>query len=248
MMQLKKNDKIIIAVAIVVVLVAAGGIAMYTPPPKTAIEEIPPDTGTSYSISWETRTSALQEINDNAGKNAPFESTVQFSHNNLKSIVFNLSWIDDLTFLGRFGLDTLGIMVTTPDGTEYEASGRSMSKTTAGNVELELSVNGMPPSVEPIIASDISEAEMKLEEMEDTTWVDQEFTITVMAQPGEIRILRKIRDKGNQFTLDISYEYYEGMLMAEETKNTGFEQEPEDEEPEIPWMSMIIQTGCGRYI
>ena len=37
------------------------------------------------------------------------------------------------------------------------------------------------------------------------------LTINVSVQIGEIRILKKIRDKGNDFELEITYQYYRWM-------------------------------------
>jgi hypothetical protein len=60
-------------------------------------------------------------------------------------------------------------------------------------------------------------------------------------------------DRGNSFDLDITYEYYDGVLTEGQTQNTAFDDEtpPPDllttyEEP--PYLAMILNTGCGRFV
>ena len=79
------------------------------------------------------------------------------------------------------------------------------------------------------------------------------LTINVSVQIGELRILKKMRDKGNDFELKITYQYYDGALKEDITKNTGGDSNtpPEDpwaEQETPPYISMIINTGCGRYV
>jgi hypothetical protein len=72
-------------------------------------------------------------------------------------------------------------------------------------------------------------------------------------QIGELRILKKLRDKGNDFELKITYQYYDSVLKEDKTKNTGGDSNtpPDDpwaEQEKPPYISMIINTGCGRYV
>ena len=62
-----------------------------------------------------------------------------------------------------------------------------------------------------------------------------------------------MRDKGNYFDLEITYQYYDGVLKEDINIITGDDNNSPPEDPwaeqEIPpYMSMIINTGCGRYV
>jgi len=251
MINLKKNDKIIIIVAVIIIIISGIGIAAYNPPDLDEDEKIPIGEYT-YNIDWDLRTSSLL-YTDFANKGTPFEATVLINQGNLKEIVFNLSWVDDkATILNRFGLDTLTLEVTTPDGTVYEESGKSASKSKEGNVVIPISVNGMP-QMDSIDANNTSEAEEILNEEPyfDDEWMNEPFEVKVSVKVGEIRILKKMRDSGNNFDLEITYDYYDAMLTEEEMKETGENiklNELMEEEYTPPYLSMIIGTGCGRYI
>jgi hypothetical protein len=65
--------------------------------------------------------------------------------------------------------------------------------------------------------------------------------------------LKKIRDKGNDFDLKISYQYYNGVLKEDTNITTGenFDVQPGDpwaEQVIPPYISMIVNSGCGRYV
>lgn len=255
MINLKKNDKLIVIIAVAVIIIAAIGIAAYTSP-DTKINGLLGTGENMYTVTWEEKTNSLSPISDFAGKNAPYENTISINHGNLKEITFNLSWVDNkATLLGRFGLDKLTLEVTTPDGTIYKESGKSASKTKEGNVAISV-LNYDMPSTDSIEAEDYDEAEEKLNEDPyfNDKWVNEDFTIKVSVQIGEIRILKKLADKGNNFDLEITYEYYYGSLMEEETEGTGSDggngsfDDLKEEEYIPPFLSMIIGTGCGRYI
>ena len=255
MISLKKNDKIIVVVAIAVILTASIGIALYTSPKPTT----PPPSNSSgektFDVIWTERNGTLNTISEFSGKKAPYQTVVQISEGNLKTITFNLSWIDDkTTFFGRRGLDTLSLEVITPDQQVYDVSNVSAKITKEGHILLTVPVDNVRPPDTPIKANDIQSAQAKLKQKPyyDDTWTGKDIKITVSVHIGELRILKKIRDKGNDFDLKISYQYYQGVLKEDTTKGTAFDGNP----PEDPWdgqeippyMSMIINTGCGRFV
>lgn len=252
MIHLKKNDKIIILIAVVVIVIAGIGIALYESPKE---DENGTDGQQSdkylFYIDWESRMGAVTPISEFAGKSAPYEGMISFNKGNLKTVMFNLSWVDDkATFLGRFGLDTLTLQITTPDGTIYEESARSASKTRDGNIMISVPVSMSVPSNEPIEAEDYDEALQMLNEEPyyNDKWVNEEFTITVSVHVGEVRILKKMMEKGNGFDLDITYEYYQGTLMEDQTVETGGGDGGEETPYEPPYLSMLMNTGSARYI
>lgn len=259
MIALKRNDKIIIIVAVLVLIVAAIGVAFYSSPKPTVV---PPSTGTGtqeYTVTWTVKSDALQSITEFAGKKTPYTSTFQIPQGNLKSISFNLTWVDDhLTLLGRHGMDTLGLSIQIPDGDLIELSNQSARKTGEGTIEYELdATSGMPPTT-PIQAPDLQSAQdqLMLPPYFNNQWMNKDFTITVSDHIGEIRPIPRLLDKGNNFELHITYSYYVGTLTpgssSSDIKNTGTDTLPQDDSSSqsdaIPYMSMIIQTGCGRFI
>jgi hypothetical protein len=255
MISLKKNDKIIIIVAVVVLVIAGVGVAMYQSPKST----IPPPATTGvkiYDVKWTLRNGSLTTISDFAGKKTPYQSTVSLPVGNIKTITFNLTWTDDhMTVLKRMGLDTLTLEIITPDGSSYIEANRSAPITGKGYVLLTISPNIIPP-VTPIKADDerAALAKLKLKPYYDDSWANKDMNVTVSVQIGEMRILKKMRDKGNNFDLTISYQYYDGSLKVDSTKNTGIDDTttpPEDpwvNQNTPPYMSMIINTGCGRFV
>jgi hypothetical protein len=256
MISLKKNDKIIIIVAVVILVIAGVGIAMYQSP-KTS-SSIPPSTTTgetSYNVIWTIRNGTLNTISEFAGKKSQYQTTIQIPVENLKSITFNLSWTDDhMTFMKRRGLDSLTLEVTTPDGVTFTDTNTSAPKTGYGMITQTVSTGIIPP-VSSIKANDENSAQaiLKGKTYYDDSWTNKNININVSVKIGEIRILKQMRDKGNNFDLKISYQYYDGTLNEGTTKNTGGNSNTPPEDPwakqvNPPYISMIINTGCGRYV
>ena len=121
---------------------------------------------------------------------------------------------------------------------------------------MDFSVSNGIPSNEPIEAMDMYEAEGELQNNESyyhETWSNEDFTITVYVKVGELRPLKKLLEKGNNFKLDVSYEYYYPTPIEEESENKTMNEsenpfEDLEEEYMPPYVSMILSTGCGRFI
>jgi hypothetical protein len=200
----------------------------------------------------------LDTISDFANKKSKFGTTEMIDKGNVKSITFNLSWTDDrMTFLKRMGLDRLTLEVTTPDGRTISETNTSAPITGDGTISLCIATDIIPPesSFNSVKANNEKDALAKLQlpPYNQDGWSGKEIKINVSVQIGEIRLLKKIRDKGNDFELKITYQYYDGTLVEDTTKNTGGDTgfPPEDDIAELvppPYMSMIINTGCGRYV
>jgi hypothetical protein len=248
MINLKKNDKIIIVIAVAVIIIAGIGIALYIPPEETIIEE---ENGkNTYIVEWDIMSGPSTMISEYAGKRSPYEGTYSIDQANIKSIKFNLTWIDDKAFLGRLGRDTLTLEITNPDGDVIEESSQSAPQSKFGNVELTIIVSGSAPSSQPIEAVDEFDAQDQLmqEPYYNDKWVNEEFTIRVGCNVGEILGNLRPRDKGNSFDLEISYDYYDASLMQEETMETGSDNDSfgdyDDEGYTSAFMSMLY-NGCG---
>lgn len=254
MISLKKNDKIIIIAAVIILVIAGVGVAMYQSP-KT--ESILPSTTTSeksYNVIWTVQNGSLNTISEFAGKKSPYAGTVVITEANVHTITFDLSWADDhMTVFKRMGRDSLTLEVTMPDGVYYFTETNTSAPGTGEGTITKTIVKEIIPPETTIKADNEREAQTKLS-MYDDSWTDKDITINVSVQLGEIRILKKIRDQGNDFELKISYQYYNGVLEEDKTKNTGEdtsfppENDPWVEQEIPPYMSMIISTGCGRYV
>jgi hypothetical protein len=254
-MSLKKNDKIVIIVAVIILVFAGVGVAMYQSPQTTS--NIPSTiTSKSYDVSWTLRNGSLSTISEFAGKKSPYQGTIMIPENNVKSITFNLSWTDDhMTVMKRMGLDSLTLEVTMPNDTYYFTETNKSAQITGEGTISHTIVNGIIPPSKPIEADNEQDAQTKLKEKSynDDSWTEKEITINVSVQIGEIRILKKMRDKGNNFDLEITYQYYDGVLKEDMNKNTGRDNNVSPEDPWAqqvvpPYISMIVNTGCGRYV
>jgi hypothetical protein len=254
-MSLKKNDKIVIIVAVIILAFAGVGVAMYQSP-QTTSNISSTITGKSYDVSWTLRNGSLSTISDFAGKKSPYQGTIMIPEKNVKSITFNLSWTDDhMTFMKRMGLDSLTLEVTMPNDTYYFTETNKSAQITGEGTISHTIVNGIIPPSKPIEADNVQDAQTKLKEKSynDDSWTEKEITINVSVQIGEIRILKKMRDKGNDFELKITYQYYDGVLKEDINKNTGGDNNLSPEDPWAqqvipPYISMIVNTGCGRYV
>jgi len=247
-MQLKKNDKIILIVAIIVFIVAAIGIALYSSPKTSQQTPVIPESGTNtYEVTWTEKTASLSEISESAQKNSPFETTITIPKGNLKSITFNLTWVDNKALLRMFGLDTLTLEVTTPDDKTTTESATSARRTKAGQIEITFDSITSKPTDDPVEASSPQDAENQLEESSsyDEKWTNEEFKITVSVSPGE-RFLWRLRDKGNSFTLNVEYTYYDAEISEiVETTYYGGEELFQDTSLEHPIIGIIVSTGSG---
>jgi hypothetical protein len=252
MISLKKNDKIIIIAAVIVLLTASVGVAMWQSP-KTEIQNSNPGQQT-YKVSWIVQNGTLDTISEHAGKKTPYETAVKISDANLKSITFNMTWTDDhMTFFKRMGLDTLSLEVKAPNGDIVKKTVRSAAITGYGEINFTIDTRIIPPQ-KTVSANDLSSAQAMLKNKPfiDTSWMDKNINITVSDKIGEkrIRILQRFLDKGNDFSLVITYQYFEGKILNDNDSiiNTNLNKDPTTDPWEPPYMSMIISTGCGRYV
>jgi hypothetical protein len=252
MINLKKNDKLIIIIAIVVIIIAAIGIATYSSPDTTI--NGPLMTGENmYTVTLEEETSS-SIISEFVGKNAQYSESYIISAPTgsvLTNVDFQITWQDDKTIglLLKRGLDTLTAEITPMDGESQRYEGKG-----GGNKTLSFRVNDMPDS-DSIEAGDIFGAEQIVYNEftgQDTT----SFDITVRVKTGEPlrRPLKYFSDKGNNFEIKVTYDYYSAFLTEEEIKEMGSNEgdNPFDDLKEEgyipPYLSMIIGTGSGRFI
>jgi len=256
MISLKKNDKIVIIVAVLILAIAGIAIAMYQSPSTTSDFSSLITIEKNYNVIWTEQNGTLSTIAEFAEKKAPYQGTVMIPETNVKSITFDLSWTDDrMTFMKRRGLDSLTLEVAMPDGIySFTETSTSAPITGDGTISHTIFNNIIPPET-PIEAENENDAQLKLGDApySDDSWTEKNIVINVSVDIGEIRILKQIREKGNDFELKITYQYYEGTLEEDTNILTGgnYDTQPEDpwnEQTIPPYLSMIVNTGCGRYV
>lgn len=227
-MNLKKNDKIILIVGVVILLIAGVGIALYTAPDSDDNDIGESNIEKEYKSSWIEYTKELS-LTDTMEtlRNDPFASTVQVttpSNSVLTNVVFKFNWMDDRThgLLIPKGLDTLTFEVSRNGNTKTETS------TGEGNHSFSYSINPKP-------SQDTYQAESEQDaadyfEGQIAGMNAESFDVTVSVDTGErmLRLIKYIRDKGNDFDLTVMYTYYTlevGMLDTgddtDDTKTTG---------------------------
>lgn len=236
---MKNADKLIVIIGAVILVAAAIGIWLYKPQPG---EEKEKEIAKSFSVEWRENIGYAQPDNSNMyakdkifGKDVPYSANVTIWQHNLKSVKFILRWEDDHTygFLWKRGLDTLTFEVTSPDGT-------TETRESKGNGTLEIVFDNINPvpSVSEIKANDTNEALEKLQEYYNDKWMGEAFRIKVSVKVGEkiYRPLKRLFDKGNNFTIEIVYTYYEPTLKEKTPEKS--QSNPGEEQSAIKTLSL----------
>jgi len=230
-MNLKKTDKIIAGVAVLVLIVAAIGIIFYTTyEDDESIDET--SSTNKYDVTWEfnNKTTTFEGY---AGKKSTYEETISLSVPSgsiLTGINVKVNWQDDVTYKQFFifgkvkGLDTLtaeilcggstGIIESIGEGTDDD--------------KVFFSVNNKP-SDEVIEAESVSEV-IDILDQDYSGKSDATLDAKVTVSPGEsiFRLLKKLRDKGNDFELEVECEYYTYSIEEQESNDD------DDEETVLP--------------
>jgi len=205
-MKLKKNDKIILVVGIVILIAAGTGIALYTVEDSDDAD-VKEDTD-MYSYTWIKKEGIIDLLsNEYASNSEPYKSILRItspSNSVLTSITMTLSWEDDSTYglLTEKGVDTLTAEISRGSDT------KTITSEGGGNESLTFKIYPMPESdtVEAISTNDA------MDQIDDIiSGLNKEsFDITVSVATGErmVRLLKYMRDKGNDFDLTAEYTYY----------------------------------------
>ena len=209
-MNLKKNDKLILIVGVVILIVAAIGIAFYTSADTDDIDLYVEPEETTFDVTWKEVTMEKPIINGVAEKEYSESETISApAWSVLTNVEFRLDWEDDHTsgLLITKGADTLTAEITKQGG-ESKTDGN----TEGGNLTFSFNVNGRP-SDDYVEAETSDEAEEIVKEMFPNE-NEASFDVAVNVQTGEklrvrpLKLLRFLRDKGNDFDLKITYTYY----------------------------------------
>jgi len=215
---MKTGSKISIAIVVLVAILIIGASVSVHGGPKNLNKNKKKDKNTKlkeYPVDWTLKSGALSDINDFASKKTGFEKEISISKSNLQKVIFELKWTDDKAFIGRIGLDSLSLVVTTPDGKVYEDSAKSVKKAKEGSLIIDVPVNSMPMR-RPIIAENDKEAEELLySPAYNGGFIKRDFNIQISVDVGEILGKIRPRDKGNNFQLSVTYEYYYASLSED---------------------------------
>jgi len=235
-MKLKKNDKIILIVGVVILVVAGAGIALY--------DSDADDSGIAEDMGFQTYSYTWIELTDEkpfdgdlyAAKKTPYEGvhTVSSKANTvLANVEILIEWEDDNTYglLREKGLDLLSAEIANSGGTPS-------IKDFVGNGSdsFFFSINSRPKS--DSIKAHSSQDAMDIIEDEISGLNTASFDVVVSVSPGEkvFRLLKFIKDKGNDFSLTARYTYYSYELETEDD-DSGNDSDDED----------IKDTGGSDY-
>lgn len=216
---MERNDKVVIIIAAAIVVIAGIGIFTWS-------GEVP--DGDSYTtiqeytvtINWEKKTANFLDKTDTTADGETSTLPIDMDHDNLVSVMFNLSWTDDTA--GLFGLkaDTLKLEVTPPSG-----SSQSDEKEAAeGSISFTFPLNSMPSSQTMTVQAE-SEKEarsMALESVRENYSTDEgtgSWEAAVTVNVG--RFILKGGDSGNDWNLKGTYSYYEPTVKDVEEKTTS---------------------------
>jgi hypothetical protein len=233
-MELKKSDKIIAVIGVIILIVAAILIAVYYSPVEEEIEE--QEEEKTFSVTWSTKSGIINQKTYTADKNEDFEDTITIPQGNILDVEFEVEWEDDHTFglLIKKGMDTLTV----------DIDGKTNTTTGSGNPTFTFTINRMP-EVSSIQAKNRSEAEEKLRDYNKDE--NPSFTIIVTVEIGEspLRLLKFLRDQGNDFTIKGTYTYYDLIDIEEEELPPTSENPSEDRNPPTARLGMLVATGSG---
>ena len=226
-MNLKKTDKIIAVVGVIILIVAAVGIVFYTSGENEGSKQ-PIKKTKQYSVEWISASGKLADITGFASKKEPF--TGEFTVEALEpgSVIINvdvhITWEDNIVTkfaLFRKGQDTLTAVVNSSIG-----ESKTHSATGSGNETLSFIAYSKPN--DEIIEDVESETEAEsvlLEKYDGMNTISFDFEVQVVV--GEkllslrpIKLLNYLRDKGNDFTLEITYDYYYPELQEYGTSSS----------------------------
>ena len=225
-MNLKKSDKMIAIIGVVILIVAAISIVYYV---STDDEVREPTTGEKvYKVTWEEKSGKMEILDKFVGKEVYTDSfTVDAGSGSvLTSVNVQIVWNDDNIYglLIKKGHDTLTAKISLAGGeTEtHEGTGGG------GNETLSFNVNSVSYKDEVIEAKDIDEAKQEIKDKYqgmNSALFDVEVTVVTgekfkILQP--IRsLLNSIKDKGETFSLFITYTYsYPEIVEDNDGNNT----------------------------
>jgi len=211
---MRKRHTLVSLVSTFLLLGTGIGYLLYSPQKNMQTPDDSQGETHLYDITWRTTAGTTSHLSEFVSTGSEYVKAVSFESPNLKEIRCTLNWTDDkATVLNRCGLDTLTLQITSPDGTTVRAFATSAPKTKHGSVEITipLKTEGFKPLT--LRSRDHSDAASQLSATyDDDTWVNKTFTFRVSVRVGEIRPLKRIADRGNDFDLAITPVFYAASI------------------------------------
>jgi hypothetical protein len=198
-----KKDKIVVLVGVVILVVAIIGVVYhekeYTKAEQTVQEYV-------YNVDWDTKTVSLRD-EGHVSKGETANYTYSIDHDGLMCVEFTLEWVDELSrgFIIPWNWsDTMSMTISAPGAVKF--SGPSSVSGSASPLTVRATIGDKPSSMQ-IDASN----ETEVREILESKYIGKEGKGSWVAY---IDITTKpfLLDRGNDFTLRISYTYYEPVI------------------------------------
>jgi len=206
-MNLKKNDKIIAIIGVVILIVAAISVIFYVSNQEESDE--PDDSEDKvYEVKW-TKVTAPEKVIEGSVGSSPYTDPISINLDKdkvLANVNVRLDWTDDKTSFLNTGKDQLTVKISADGEAEPHTSKGSANESVAS-----FKINDRPnDDIYPVKeVKDTFELEDEIKAMySNMNSVDLNVEITFAA--GE---LLKFRDKGNDFKLIVTYDYYEYEII-----------------------------------
>ena len=217
-MSLKKTDKIIAIIGVLILVIAGIGIFLYVGTEETP-SSAPSTEEKIFEVKWVMDTGTMSIDGSAEKKNdytTPFD-VIEKQGSVITEVVVSFNWEDDHTSgiilrkgIIKRGVDTLTAEITLGGEVQtHESEGYADNTTNP----LTFTITSAPQDEE--ITDVISESEAwDIINSEYANKDKASFQTKITVTPGEkigirpLKLLRFLRDKGNDFTMEITYTYY----------------------------------------
>jgi hypothetical protein len=236
-MSLKKTDKIIAIIGVLILIIAGIGIFLYVGTEETTSTE--PTQEKVYDVTWEKHTGTMPSISGFAGKKVtytdPFEVNAEGQGSVITQVDVLIIWKDDVVSrILKMGKDTLTANINLVGGEPKTHTSKGSSDNTTAPLIFD-SINSAPADMTGFISEDEAWAAI------DNQYANKNkasFETEITVKTGEkfgirpLKLLRFLKDKGNDFTLEITYTYYTPIVLdsdspppvppSDDGSNTGY--------------------------
>jgi len=197
-----RKDRIVVLVGVVILVVALIGV-MYHEKEYTGAEQTVEKY--AYNVEWEEKTITLRD-EGHVAKGEVSNYSYSIDHDGLTCVKFELEWNDDLAhgFIIPWNWsDTLDMKVSAPGNVKF--SGSSSATGSSSPLVVEATIGSVPSSMQ-IDASNETEV-YKIIDKYITKDGKGSWGVNVGIQTKPFFF-----DRGNDFTIHISYTYYEPVI------------------------------------
>ena len=252
-MSLKKSDKIIAIIGVLIIVIAGIGIVFYWDDGEET-DDMGQEGDMGFEVEWIKYTDEMVITGQSVSKTAyedPIEINGLEEGSILTMVYVQITWEDDRA-LGKIfnkGLDILTATIGLVGGESKDHTSEGF-----GNQTLDFLVNDAPLSTTEKIedVESLSEARDKIE-LENEGKNTATFDVNILVEKGEKlitlrprKLLNYFLDKGNDFQLKVTYEYYTPDITKVEDGNN-----PDDDMPPtetgVAHIGQMVIMGQGRW-